>query len=812
MGSIERERALVYMKKILTVLLLSGVVLLPLAAGTLQLSKSGRTHYSIVYSSGEKEAAEELKLHLDQITGAKFPIVKEGRSVKGPAIYLGNTALARKLGIHSAKLAPEEWIIRDSGQDLVIAGGFRQAVQMGVYDLLETQFGCRWLAWDTTVIPKYPSLTLKSVNIRKKPSFDLREIYDDLHFSWRLKDQKLKRKLFRKRIRASGAEGILRFKPRYTRRYSGSHNFYYFLNPKKYFKTHPEYFSMNRQGKRVHGTIGPSMQGANFCLTNPEVRKIVAAKMLETIALDRKDLPEGQWPDIYHLSPMDSDHDLCLCPPCAALEKKERKMGLLLNFINFIARTVREKYPDVTIQTLSYSTYVEPPVSIRPEKNVVIQWCNLYGYNDCYRPITHPVNAGQKAQFDRWAKNGSKLAVWAYWNMGGRFFTPARVETMVDAIAPELRYYHKNGVVTFFVEMEMNESDNMQNFYYLQAYVALKLLCDISQDEEKLISDFMKGYYGPAEKPMTAFLNRLRKAVAAEPSRMTSVNGVRTYCTEGFMRKCWNDLEQAYRLTKPGTIYRDHVEREMLSPMSVILRNTEWKIFSREKMIARYTAIRKRLIENYAEKPGAAVQRKKEMQKKLQSDLTGFIKVNIPVPEQFKDRKVKILGWPQLCWTQNRIFPDQYASDPDSVAGKVLVSPKPRKSGSGKGFSIHSRVKPGIGRMYSTAIGIYDYASRDSISRDLRKIIPNDEKYHWYKIGTYNIRQGSFVWIYYWRCLCPLGSVWQPDDGMPGLNVWEIWVSLKFTGPAYVKGSKQPDRIWWDQVLLVKPEKKKVKK
>ena len=58
MGSIERERALVYMKKILTILLLSGVVLLPLAAGTLQLSKSGRTHYSIVYSSGEKEAAE----------------------------------------------------------------------------------------------------------------------------------------------------------------------------------------------------------------------------------------------------------------------------------------------------------------------------------------------------------------------------------------------------------------------------------------------------------------------------------------------------------------------------------------------------------------------------------------------------------------------------------------------------------------------------------------------------------------------------------------------------------------------------------
>jgi len=353
--------------------------------------------------------------------------------------------------------------------------------------------------------------------------------------------------------------------------------------------------------------------------------------------------------------------------------------------------------------------------------------------------------------------------------------------------------------------MEMLEGDNMQNFYPLQRYVGLKLLWDISLDEQKLIADFMKAYYGPAEPPMTAFLNRLRKAVAAVPDRMTSTNHGRPYCTEGFMRECWNDLEQAYRLTKPGTIYRDHVEREMLSPMFVILRNTEWKIGDREKMIADYTAIRERHLQAYNEKARPAANCRKEMQEKLRTDLNGFIKLNLPVPEQFRNREVKMLGWTHLKWHRGVGYPDQFVDDPDSVTGKAMITPK-----SGKGL-IHSLVKPGGARMFSTAVGAYDHASRAAIIRDLKDEVAEDEKYHWYKVGTYNLRQGAFVWTFYWHCQCPLDSVWQPDDGMPGLNVWEIWVSMKFTGPAYVEGSKQPDRIWWDQVLLVKPEKRAAK-
>ena len=784
-------------------------MLLPLFAVPLELAKGGKTEYKIVYATEyEKEAADELKLHLDRITGANFRLEKENGTVSGPAIWLGNTAFAREQGIDSAKLAPEEWVIRNFGKNLIITGGKRHGTQNGVYDLLETQFGCRWYAWDTTVIPKNPNLTLKSVNIRKQPSFDSREIFDDYHSSWVLRPEiRTAKKMFRKRIGGSGDYGHQAYWPRHSKRYYDVHNFYYFLNPKKYFKAHPEYFSMNEEGKRFHGTLGAVMNGGNFCLTNPEVRNIVTVKMLETIASDRKNLPEPKWPDIYSLSPMDSDGRLCLCPKCAAVEKKERKMGLLLDFINDIARRVHKKYPEILIRTEAYSSWTEPPVSIRPEKNVIVKWCNMYGLNDCYRPITHPVNAGQKAQFDRWSKTGANLFARVYWNMGGQFFNPSRVETMADAIAPEIRYYHRNGVTMYFAEFQVPEGDNMQNFAPLQSYLGLKLLWDVSLDEKKLIADFMKAYFGPAEKPMTAFLNRLRKAVAAVKERMNSVNPSRPYCTEGFMRECWKDLEQAYSLTELGTIYRDHVEREMLSPMFVILRNTDWKIGDREKMIARYTSIRERLLKEYNTDSKPAKGRQKQMREKLRSDLNCFIKLNLPVPEQFKNRKVKMLGWPALRWANGIGYPDQFVDDPDSVTGKAMITPKPRKGRNGA--TIHSLVKPGIGSMYSTATGVVDRASKSTIALDLKDEAAEDEKYHWYKIGVSRIFPGSFIWIYYWRCQCPLGSIWRPDDGMPNLNVWEIWVSLKFTGPAYVQGSKQPNQIWWDQVMLVKPERKK---
>jgi hypothetical protein len=52
-----------------------------------------------------------------------------------------------------------------------------------------------------------------------------------------------------------------------------------------------------------------------------------------------------------------------------------------------------------------------------------------------------------------------------------------------------------------------------------------------------------------------------------------------------------------------------------------------------------------------------------------------------------------------------------------------------------------------------------------------------------------------------------LDKFYQFDDGMEkDPNLWDIYASVKVTGPAYVKGSVKENAFWMDQVILVRPD------
>lgn len=786
---------------------LFGIVFLASAvsAGDLTLARNGKTDYRIIYTAGEKEAAQELKLHLDQITGAHFPMLEESKAgtLSGPALYVGNTKFAAEHA-GNRNFSDQEWLAKNYGKNILFTGGKTRGTLYSVYVFLEQQLGCAWFAWDTAVIPKQAEVILKDFEHHGFPSFESRNIVDDTYNTdrWSNKPRYAKKTLFKKRLRASLSYGkFFKTWPEESTLYAECHNFYDFLNPKEYFKEHPEYFSMNKEGKRFHGNLGPTMQGGAFCMTNPEVREIFYRRLVEYIRKDRASLPPEKWPSVYDISQMDSCPFICLCPECRKITEKEgSESGLQLHFLNPLAERIAKEYPEIKIRTFAYASTKLAPAHIRPAANLIIRWCNLYGYNDCYRPITSPFNAEQKKQLDDWKKTGANLAVWAYWNMGGQFFGPPRLETMVDAIKPDFEYYLKSGVTSLFIQAERDEH-NIQNFYRLQLYVGHKLAADITGDPEQLISQFMQAYYGPAVKPMTRFLNNLRTAVKNEKARMRSTETARPYCTEKFMKQVWHDLSEAYRLTIPGSLYRKHVEDEMITPLFVILKNTGWTFGDRAAMLNRYKILRKREINAIP-----AGTRKQRMLERYESDLRNFVKINLPVPEQFKDREVIMIGWPKLGWAA-KTTKDAITDDPDSVTGKALVT-RPTDSSGKSTASGHNMKNPPHPGFTPLDFGAYDYTNKKSLHWKFSKRIPKDEKYHWYRLGTYRLGPGSFAWGFYWSTRCDLAAFYRPDDGMETLNDWDIWVSAKFTGPAYVKGSNKKNEIYWDQVMLVKPGRK----
>lgn len=763
----------------------------------LELASDGKTQYTIVYSENEREAAFELKEHLDAITGADFAIRpdQDGKAVSGPAIYVGQTGFCRKQEIDVDKLNREEWLVRNYDRDIVVTGGIPRGTLFGVYELLEKKFGCRWLAYDTTIIPKQKTLKLSELDLRGEPSFFSRELWDDFPKAKSLGREVFDRTLkFRKRIRSSLNYGNQAYWPDKSLQFYNTHTFYFFVDPNVYFTAHPEYFSMNAEGKRCRGTVGANQwQGANLCLTNPDVVNIAWEKLQEYIAKDRQNLPREKWPLEYPISQMDAVDYLCLCPECRKITEREgSESGLLIHFLNQLGERLEKKYPELRITSLAYVSTRYAPKYIKPRKNVLLSWTNLYTVNDCYRPITSKFNAGQLEEYTAWCKRGIPLAVYEYWNMGDRYFDPPRVETCIDAIIVNLPFFYRNGCRSYFAQFNP-DYDRLyaQNFAHLQCYVAYQLLKDIDQDPEKLIREFMTGYYGPAEKPMSEFLRILRDAVKNERCRMRAFERVRPYCTESFMRKVWSLLEEARDLTEPGSIYRRHVEQEMLSPVYVILKN-HWPIGDHDKMLEFYKAERMRRINSV----NGSDKIKKTKLDRLNGDLCAFIEVDLKVPDRFREKEVIMLGWPYLRWNRGHNI-DAYENDAEAAGGRALITKK-------EDAPWHDMKQTGRKGFTPLDFGMYDMGTKKGLHKHFQDEIPLDEKYHWYKLGSFDLGQHSFVWGFYWYTRCDLSNYYRVADGIRDANVWDIWVSAKFTGPAYVPGSQKKNEVYWDQVMLVR--------
>ena len=71
--------------------------------------------------------------------------------------------------------------------------------------------------------------------------------------------------------------------------------------------------------------------------------------------------------------------------------------------------------------------------------------------SDPYRPLNHPINAGRLDYFAKWRKSAKRIMVWDYWNLGG-YLKPPQPCTVVNAIAPDFKFFRDMRVTDVFVE------------------------------------------------------------------------------------------------------------------------------------------------------------------------------------------------------------------------------------------------------------------------------------------------------------------------------------------------------------------------
>ena len=78
--------------------------------------------------------------------------------------------------------------------------------------------------------------------------------------------------------------------------------------------------------------------------------------------------------------------------------------------------------------------------------------------------------------------------------------------------------------------------------------------------------------------------------------------------------------------------------------------------------------------------------------------------------------------------------------------------------------------------------GFYDRSTKKALHKHYDpKGIPQDEKYHWYKVGQFDLDKSTILWGFYWLVQCDLSEFHRLADGVKNANLVTAWVHIKIT-------------------------------
>lgn len=773
---------------------LAVLLLLSLPVRALTLAEGGRAAVTLVIPAGaiasEQMAAKEVAGYLQQITGATFSIHHENEipAASGHCVYVGSTIYAGKQGIMADKLESEEWIIRTVGTDLVIVGGRPRGTLYGAYHFLEDVLGVHWWNPFEESVPHRQTVRVGSLKLQGKPGIRYRDIY-------MLYGRDEGRFMARNRLNRDGDARI-------AAQYGGCrdygppyhvHTFNLYFPPKEYFSQHPEWYSL-LDGHRV-------AEGSQLCLTQPELRKAFLAKLISNI--------DASWaaaravgappPLVFSVSQNDCLNP-CQCGNCQAIAKaEESECGPLLDFVNYLADGIKDRYPEVYIDTLAYQYTQKAPKSIRPRDNVIVRLCDTE--SDPSQAITSPVNKAFREHLSRWAQVAKNLRVWDY---AVTYANPVGMPMpTAQTFGPDFRFYATHHVEGVFTELEYEILADMRD---LKVWLMMKQLEDPSADYAGLVRTFTDGFYGPAGKYVREYLLALEKEAAARRTHCdwNSIPQSLTYLNLRFITQAQQLFDRAEKAVAHDArlLRRVRHARLPLDRANMMLHTqltSHWLSLGKP---ARMTppdrdAVARRVFETWMVQarlrlPESAQETEKqhaEAEVRRYTILPNWI----ALPSEFRTSPKGSVHDYIATMTRNWADAVKVVKDPEAetgIANKLDFTAN----------DVENSEKYGLPMPW----GLYGTQEKKAMGGNTIKAedIPGPG-YHWYKMGTYPIAPGYYVYFFWsWIVQVDVDNAFDPAKTK---QEYDIWARIKFTGPRFPHAKPDDkDAIYIERVVLVK--------
>ena len=671
--------------------------------------------------------------------------------------------------VEDAGLKSQEWHIKAGDGNVTISGCDGMGAAYGVYAFLEKHLGFRWYAPDTAKTPVLGNDVLATLVIDElgRPAILGREMYvggDTIDGKWRLRNKET--------ARAAFGVGVSVGSPR------DCHTFTWYNNAIG-AKDNPAILGVNAKGKPT----------GLFCPSNPESRRLVAEQMKKAIRSDRdkckeQGLPRYAWPTIYELSQDDGggESDSCMCPRCKAIfDSSGSWSGVNIAFASAVAELVADEFPDVIVRTFAYSyTEIPPTNDFRAVENLSVRYCRSF----VFQPLVADNFNGEMMK--GWDEHVGCKHVWGYWRSFSGPLYPM-VKPRKD-IAAEMKFCRDMHVHGYFAQ---NEAPLSRSFSMMQHWLFLKLAENPNQDVNALANEFISAYYGSAAEPIAKYLDYLERRELDNFAKVDqmSIEGVnsghlaqylyRDYLDVEFFIKADEWLEEAERLAVSEPVSLRHVRLERLvvdrTIRDMYISLVKAGYAPDMKAAAERTAVAlPNIVNNWSFRGAQLAERMIAVEREIKA--AGKYPIALPAEIEGKDA----IQWQLL----SRGFAANVSvEDADSATGYASVFPAARQK---------------LGPPFFA--GAWNGIVKNGCELKLEASeIPQDEKFHAFKLGETKMACPGYFYFNSWHY-----RVWMQTLGIEP-EMREVWLSVKFTGPNFVKGSTKPNQILYERIFFVKP-------
>ncbi|MFA7231254.1 MAG: DUF4838 domain-containing protein [Victivallaceae bacterium] len=349
--------------------------------------------------------AEELQKHLQLMSGVQIQI----KTVNAPSgnaftFYVGipapgdKTPLAKEearrvITPNGVWLYGDDWILKDNpkkAQEIVCDKLNRTGTLFAVYNLLEDQFGIRWICPGDAGIVYQPESAFKLTEEKSswKPELAMREIrtgygYNKNYYNKAMENVPSGFNISEQEF-SNQAEDTRVWLKRMRMGRSIKLNYGHAFTDwwEKYGKDHPEYFALNEKGKREPLTPGKPDR-IKMCVSNPELPKAVVKEWKA-----QRDSKNGS---ILYQTINACENDsagYCTCPNCRKLDVEDKYSKSRLGkagrekvvsmtdryvfFTNAILAEAKKIDSNVKAVMYGYSDYEQPPEREMVNPDVII--------------------------------------------------------------------------------------------------------------------------------------------------------------------------------------------------------------------------------------------------------------------------------------------------------------------------------------------------------------------------------------------------------------------------------------------------------